>query len=191
MAPAQASGLFDGPFYFVRHGESVTNRGELIGGWLDVPLSEEGERQAEAVADCLAAEPIRAIVCSTLRRTAQTAAPLASRLGLVPLIVDQVKERHWGDLEGRPMAEKPDNLETPPGGESWLAFRDRVWEGFQAVRVAAPALIVGHSGTMRVLRDRLGIGDSVERIGNARPVRFDPPATATAGWTMTLLLPSD
>jgi 2,3-bisphosphoglycerate-dependent phosphoglycerate mutase len=48
----------------------------------DPPLSSEGRRQAERVADWLAAEHLDALYTSPLRRARETAAPLASRTGL-------------------------------------------------------------------------------------------------------------
>jgi broad specificity phosphatase PhoE len=48
----------------------------------DPALSEEGRRNAEKVADLLAADPPSAIYVSTTRRARETAAPLAARLGL-------------------------------------------------------------------------------------------------------------
>jgi probable phosphoglycerate mutase len=38
---------------FVRHGETPLNRDKLIGGRTDVPLTEEGEKQALAAAPLL------------------------------------------------------------------------------------------------------------------------------------------
>ena len=51
-------------------------------GYADPELTAAGRAQADAVADRLAAERIDAIYVSPLRRTAETAAPLAARLEL-------------------------------------------------------------------------------------------------------------
>ncbi|KKK94352.1 hypothetical protein LCGC14_2683730, partial [marine sediment metagenome] len=63
--------------YCIRHGESTYNAEGRIQGQSDVPLSELGRRQGEAVAAALRAEPVEAIYSSPLRRAMQTAEPLA------------------------------------------------------------------------------------------------------------------
>ena len=57
-------------------------------GERDPDLTAEGQRQAALLADWFAAERPRAIYVSDYRRTRQTAAPLARRLGLVPIVYD-------------------------------------------------------------------------------------------------------
>jgi probable phosphoglycerate mutase len=88
----------------VRHGESAPFReGDevpLVDGHGDPPLSPEGQRQAERVGERLAVEKIDAIYVSTLIRTAQTAAPLAARLGMAPAVEPDLREVHLGEWEG-------------------------------------------------------------------------------------------
>jgi 2,3-bisphosphoglycerate-dependent phosphoglycerate mutase len=89
----------------VRHGESERARpGEPFGvtdGRADPALAPEGAVQAGQVAARLAAgPPIDAIYVTSLRRTAQTAAPLARRLGLVPIVERDLREVGLGDWEG-------------------------------------------------------------------------------------------
>ena len=70
------------PVYFVmRH--LHTPEGER-----DPDLTGEGRRQAALLADRLAPERPAAIHVSDYRRTRQTAAPLAARLGLAPIVYD-------------------------------------------------------------------------------------------------------
>ena len=54
--------------YCVRHGESIHNAEGRIQGQLDVPLSDFGRRQGEAIAEALAVLPIDAIYASPLLR---------------------------------------------------------------------------------------------------------------------------
>jgi probable phosphoglycerate mutase len=58
----------------------------LVGGHGDPPLSPQGVEQARRVCARLVTAGIDAIYGTTLRRTAQTAAPLAGQLGLVPRV---------------------------------------------------------------------------------------------------------
>ena len=56
--------------------------------------------QAERVGERLAGQPIDAIYVTTLRRTAQTAAPLAARLGIEPVVEPDLREVYLGEWEG-------------------------------------------------------------------------------------------
>jgi probable phosphoglycerate mutase len=88
----------------VRHGASApVVPGELfplLDGHGDPPLAPMGERQALAVAERLAPEPLAGLFVTPLQRTAQTAAPLARRLSLEPVVVPDLREVHLGDWEG-------------------------------------------------------------------------------------------
>lgn len=57
-------------------------------GERDPDLLPEGQRAAVALADRLGDERLAAIYVSDFRRTRQTAAPLAARLGLTPIVYD-------------------------------------------------------------------------------------------------------
>lgn len=71
-----------GPAIFlVRHAETE-------GEGSDPGLSPAGRARAERIADLLAAESIERILTTSYRRTRETAAPLAARLGIEPEIYD-------------------------------------------------------------------------------------------------------
>ena len=72
----------------------------MAGGHGDPPLAPNGHEQAKLLADRLASVSIDAIYVTTLRRTAQTAAPLAERLGLSPAVEPDLREVHLGEWEG-------------------------------------------------------------------------------------------
>jgi broad specificity phosphatase PhoE len=57
-------------------------------GERDPDLTAEGQRVAALVPNWFAGEQVRAIYVSDYRRTRQTAAPLAARLGLTPIVYD-------------------------------------------------------------------------------------------------------
>jgi probable phosphoglycerate mutase len=88
----------------VRHGASQAavegQPFDLLEGQADPPLSPRGERQAQAVARLLAADPPAALFVTPLCRTAQTAAPLARLTGLEPVVVAELREVHLGVLDG-------------------------------------------------------------------------------------------
>ena len=88
----------------VRHGESAPFReGEpvpLADGHGDPPLDPVGEEQAVAVAERLSTEDLSAIYVTSLQRTVQTAAPLAARRGITPVVEPDLREVVLGDWEG-------------------------------------------------------------------------------------------
>ena len=88
----------------VRHGESALARLDVpaprVDGHSDPELAPEGIEQAARLADRLAHEKIDAIYVTTLRRTQQTAAPLAARLGIEPRIEPDLREVYLGEWEG-------------------------------------------------------------------------------------------
>ena len=88
----------------IRHGESEPARPgvnfAMKDGQGDPALHPEGQVQAQAIAARLKAEPIDAIYVTNLRRTHQTAAPLAAHLGLRPVEERDLREVHLGEWDG-------------------------------------------------------------------------------------------
>ena len=88
----------------VRHGESEAADPDqpfpLVDGRGDPELSSTGRLQAALVADRLGATRIDAIYVTSLRRTVETAAPLAQRLGLAPEVEPALAEVRLGEWEG-------------------------------------------------------------------------------------------
>jgi len=72
----------------------------LLDGHGDPELAPAGVEQAELVAKRLAGERVDAIYITTLRRTAQTAAPLARLTGLTPIVEADLREVMLGEWEG-------------------------------------------------------------------------------------------
>jgi probable phosphoglycerate mutase len=174
------------PAVFVRHGESEANVADIVAGSRDVPLTARGRVQAGAIAERLADFAAVAIYTSALSRARDTAEIVAASLRLPVFVVPELAERDWGAWEGRPRAGL-DRAADPPGGETATVFADRVLRGLAGVDWRVPAVIVGHSGTFRVLAAHLGLAGAAERIANAVPVRLIPPQDAAGAWTMTAI----
>jgi probable phosphoglycerate mutase len=152
----------------VRHGESepmVPGRPfPLVDGHGDPALAPEGEAQADRVADRLEHQRVDAIYVTTLRRTAQTAAPLAARLDITPVVEPDLREVYLGDWEGelfrqrvaeghpiaRRMAEE-ERWDVIPGGEPKDAFLSRVrgaLERIAATHVDQRVAVFTHGGVI-------------------------------------------
>jgi broad specificity phosphatase PhoE len=89
--------------WYIRHGENPANlTGELSCRTVDYPLTDHGVGQARALAGLLSREPApAAIYTSPLRRAAQTAHILATRLEMPVCTLEELRELDVGDLEGR------------------------------------------------------------------------------------------
>jgi probable phosphoglycerate mutase len=84
----------------VRHGETASNRDGLGLGRQDVPLTEKGRLQAEALAEALSTYQIAAVYSSPLRRAVDTGEAIASRHGLEVVADDALTEMDVGEFDG-------------------------------------------------------------------------------------------
>ncbi|MEW9920393.1 histidine phosphatase family protein [Marimonas sp. MJW-29] len=152
----------------IRHGETqAAVRGEsfpMVEGQGDPSLRPEGEEQALRVAERLKTEPIRAIYVTTMRRTHQTAAPLAAHLGLEPRVERDLREVSLGEWDGgeyrfRAAGNDPAFLRARdehewghiPGAETTAALQVRVRAGLMRIaRAHADELVavVVHGGVV-------------------------------------------
>jgi probable phosphoglycerate mutase len=176
----------------VRHGSSARYDPqapfELVGGQSDPALAPRGQEQARLIARSLAGEPLVALFITPLRRTAQTVAPLADRLGLEPTVVTELREVHLGEWEtgGGFGVSSPDRdavrqrvLEEEewgliPGAETVESLGQRVALGLETVahqigQDAAGAAIV-HGGV---------ITEACHQITASRPFAFFGPENAS------------
>ncbi len=115
----------------VRHGQTAANADGLVLGRLDPPLTAFGREQAAATAAVLP-RPDR-LVCSPLVRAKET----AGAFGAPVEVDDRWIELDYGDIDGVPIGEVPDDLWekwradhhfSPGGGESLAAVGVRVRE---------------------------------------------------------------
>ena len=93
--------------YLVRHGQTPYNAEHRIQGQLDIPLSDEGRRQAEELAERIKAEGphVSKLYCSELRRAGETARIIGRRLGLTPVSIAGIQEICFGCFQGHTFEE--------------------------------------------------------------------------------------
>ena len=152
----------------VRHGESAPASADapfaLVDGHGDPELDPVGVAQAELIGARLAAERVDAIYVTTLRRTHETAAPLASHLGLTPIVEPDLREVFLGEWEGgalrvRAAAADPlfeqiflqERWDVIPGAEPLDDFEARTQRGLQRIVDAHPdgrVVAVVHGGVI-------------------------------------------
>lgn len=156
--------------HFVRHGATAANLvGLRCGGDLDLPLTDQGRRQAQRVGRTLLQwrQPPTHIVTSDLQRTRETATLIAGVIGashaLPSLVVEpSFAERSLGDWNLTPTADTEAAMRAglvPPGGESNEAFHDRIVGALDRVRhlLGGSVLVVGSKGVARVLGEISGL----------------------------------
>ena len=88
--------------WLVRHGQTDWNVAGRIQGQTPTELNAEGRREAHVLAELLAKNGRRFAACyaSNLPRAAQTARILADKLSIPVQLVEALRERDFGSLEG-------------------------------------------------------------------------------------------
>ena len=84
----------------IRHGETAWNRERRMQGHIDIPLNQEGRRQAHALGAALAAERPDAIWSSDLQRARHTAKAIADAHDMTVQLSESLRERCYGVFEG-------------------------------------------------------------------------------------------
>jgi probable phosphoglycerate mutase len=155
----------------VRHGESAPARMDepfpLVDGRADPPLDPQGRKEADRVAERLAGEDVAAVYVTSLRRTAETGAPLAARLGLTPKVEPGLVEVHLGEWEGGifrlkfaerdPIALRmytDERWDVIPGAESNAVVEARVRDAIGRIAAAHPdqrVVVVTHGGIIATI----------------------------------------
>jgi broad specificity phosphatase PhoE/ribonuclease HI len=150
----------------LRHGQTAMSTERRFAGRGDIPLTEEGLRQAGAAADRLAARRgIDLIVTSPLQRARKTAEAVARATGAPLEADDGLAELDFGKWEGLTLAEAserwPDEVSAwlgnpdaaPPGGESFAAAIVRVGAALDRLLAAHPLrtlLLVSHVSPIKI-----------------------------------------
>jgi 2,3-bisphosphoglycerate-dependent phosphoglycerate mutase len=153
----------------IRHGETAWNVDTRIQGHLDIPLNPHGLQQARWLARTLAErDAVHAVYASDLSRAHVTAQAIAQAVGHAVNTHPGLRERCFGDFQGRTFAEIEAELPehahhwrkrtpdwTPPGaGESLIALRERVIatvDDLAARHMGEQIVLVAHGGVLDVL----------------------------------------
>ncbi|HUO56555.1 MAG TPA: 2,3-diphosphoglycerate-dependent phosphoglycerate mutase [bacterium] len=87
----------------VRHGQSQWNLENKFTGWVDVPLTEQGEKEAKRAGEHLKGRKFDVAFTSDLQRAQKTLAIVLQEIGQtgIPVLKDKaLNERHYGALQG-------------------------------------------------------------------------------------------
>src|SRR5215211_3138910 len=153
--------------YLVRHGATQLSAEDRFAGAVDVELSAEGKFQASRLAERLADESIKAVYCSPLTRTVQTAAILANPHQLSLNYQDGLREIHHGHWEGMRRADVETGFPeeyaaweedpftfAPQGGEAGVNVIARALPVIREIVLehrGQNVIVVSHKATLRLL----------------------------------------
>jgi broad specificity phosphatase PhoE len=159
--------------WLVRHGETEWSRSGQHTSRTDLPLTPEGERQAESLKRMLAGHSFTLVLSSPMKRAVET----CRLVGLSPELSDDLREWDYGDYEG---LTTPEIQKSAPG---WTIFTGSVPNGETIEQVGARAdrvisriisraqaaagdvALFGHGHLLRVLAARwVGIEPSGGRL---------------------------
>jgi enolase len=188
-------------FIVLRHGESVWNKENKFTGWVDIGLSEKGEREALLAGKKLQKYNFDNIIFSDLKRTRKTASliiknrPLPEKEKIIYTVSPEVKERSYGDLAGIVKSELKEKYgeeqmriwrrsyyERPPGGESLEDVKNRIGPFYNdfilpLLKAGKNVMLVSHGNALRALFVHLGFKDekNVEHfeLATATPISID------------------
>jgi broad specificity phosphatase PhoE len=155
----------------IRHGETEWTRSGKHTGHTDIPLTDNGRREAEAVGCALRGRGFALVLTSPLQRAAETCRLAGLGDGAVRL--DELKEWDYGAYEGRTTK---DIRKERPG---WTLWRDGVPDGemppevgarvdqviAEARSAAGDVAVFAHGHVLRVLTARwLGLEPEAGRL---------------------------
>ncbi len=151
----------------IRHGQTSYNQSHLINGRFDEPLSDAGRKQNKELVRELAPYTVSVVYSSTLKRSVETAKPIALEHKVRLLLDERLTEVDMGSFTGKPWGSTVAKLGldssgvlstcaydlTPYGGESAAQVIERVQQ-FLADLQKDPSqspLLVTHGGILRIL----------------------------------------
>lgn len=151
--------------YLIRHGQTLWNQEGKIQGKTDIPLNEEGRKQAELLAEAMEKRRVGAVYSSPLKRAFETASRVAERKGLPVILLSGLREVDFGLWEGMTWKEieaayyedfvlwdKNPAEHTPTGGEKREDCSARCERAMEQILSETPegqdAAIVAHGGIL-------------------------------------------
>ncbi len=166
--------------YLIRHGATLGSEERRYKGHIDVPLSENGIKQAAKLRRYFekipnhslynvhnSEESLNCIYASDLSRARRSAEIIAKPFKLKPVIIPQLRERRFGHWEGMTFDEirniYPKEFDawandplrfSPIGGESTEAVSKRIMPAFYDIlkrHINRKIIIIAHGGVNRII----------------------------------------
>jgi len=190
------------PFYLIRHGQTHDNINGLTSGINDCGLTKAGLEQAKIVGDLVHKLAIMnpCIYSSPLIRAKKTSEIISKDIMIVR-IVEELKERAFGDWEGKKWQKILQKLNAelhPPNGETTIEHIERFRQAFRYILIQSAAerttpIIVSHGGSFycftKIYKQRNYI-----HVNNCQLYYFEPKlnvATGRVPWNTWLLVATE
>ncbi len=182
----------------VRHGESQWNLENRFTGWVDVPLTATGRREAHRAGELLRGMHFDRAYTSVLQRAIETLDIVLQEIGQPDLTVIRdpaLNERHYGDLQGLNKAETAAKFGAeqvhiwrrsydvaPPNGESLKDTAARTLPYFEReivphLQAGEHILVAAHGNSLRSIvmhLDRLTKEQVLElNLATGVPIVYD------------------
>jgi broad specificity phosphatase PhoE len=144
--------------WMIRHGETEWSKSGQHTGRTDLDLTDHGRHQAEAAATLLAGRKFAKVICSPLRRAAETCRILG--YGDIAEISEDVAEWNYGNFEGKTSADIRQQIPNwsvwthpiMPGGESIDEVALRARRALEScMQVDGDVAIFSHGHCLRIL----------------------------------------
>jgi probable phosphoglycerate mutase len=157
--------------FLIRHGQTEWNNSSRAQGHTDIALDHVGQKQADLLGKRFEGESISRIIASDLLRARHTAGPIAAAIGVPLELLPGLRERGFGDWEGRYFVEINAAFSAsaegrirlrPPRGESL----EDVWRrtlpiAQELLEAREPVVVVTHGGALSLLLAQL-LGAPIE-----------------------------
>ncbi len=182
----------------IRHGESQWNLDNRFTGWVDIPLTEKGRKDARVAGEKIRDIKLDLAFTSKLIRAIDTLTEVMQGAEQTKIPVDQdsaLNERHYGDLQGLNKAEAAKNFgdeqvkiwrrsyaTPPPGGESLEMTARRTlpyfdWRIMSQLKQGKNVVIAAHGNSLRAIcmeLDKLTPEQVVAlEIANGQPIVYE------------------
>ncbi len=153
-----------------RHGETLWNVDNKVLGRTDLPLNENGIRQAVLLAEDLKQLDVQVVYTSPLERAVKTGKIIAEENEVELIVLENLIEQNFGIYEGMDRANdeyqlaKRQYAKRYPKGESYFDVVARVYPLICAIREKNidGTVIITHGGVCRVINSFFAPMDNEE-----------------------------
>lgn len=165
-------------FYLLRHGETDLNAEGVLQGSIDAELNDHGRHQAAQAADVFRSIKLTDIISSPQKRALLTAETVAEVVGLPVGTNALLRERNWGEFEGKLRLSRLDDGE---GVESLSELHARARQALRDVfsQHGGAPLVVTHSGLIKAMLTVLNCSVP-DKLKNCEIIRLTVPLTSAA-----------
>lgn len=177
-------------FYYVRHGQTDSNKEDRLQGKLDIPLNETGLAQAHAAKHHFEGVEIGSVVSSPLARAYRTAEIICEVVQKPITVLDELHECDLGARDGDVRGPWYDDWKEAriviEGAET---FEQLVARSVNAINRAVtenpgPVLVVAHGGVYWAIKRYMNLPAEF-RIKNCAALKHAPVSGDEGAWSVT------